>query len=1133
MREDYCITFKDEIKKIKSMYRDVLDREENELNSIAQIIFKVEFIFYLAIKVNEEQQIYKTTEHIRKAEFSPFFNLYGNISNKSKHYISLISMISQWNVKDIMEKDLNEYIGVGKYLYININKNDIYEEIFISKDMLNINLGKKDRSNIYEGASEKIIKNIIYNTKDLSKYANKKYFVKFGDKINPFNNREFEILINSSKSSLIDINYSSKKNVNFTLREIIKAAEHMDKLLLEESNWKERIENLEFIKYSNKAFKVNKLNIHDTQNWVGLLNVGKTTLMKVIAFNNFQKNITSTLVLKDNVEIYETVDLFNRLGINAIPLTSDANRKKIFKDVVTSKINNSQDIANIFNNKSFEHLSQNCPLKEYLDDNDKGTYELTGTLCPYIYCYYKDSKGKEIEERISCPLYNKCDFYKAKKSLNAAKIYLTTVSALIYGLTEKEIYKEKMSYLEYVYKVSDLIMFDEADSVQQIVDNIFIPLEDLINGNESTIEYLYKTIPNIFRNRRGKISNELQNWERELLQLNSLVIGIYSGLVHTKNIFVNIVKSKNNLGDEKITKKYPDLFKMLSKSTFNAQKTFNILAYFINVNCKENDELNDKELIVDNTKELEAMQKTIERFNELIYFYKHDKDSEFSDLVNLASSDEEYFERKAKKYWDDLLLKCKISEDVANNQNFNDSLLTLFKIGLYILAFEKLYGKILTKHYNVKSELKSLNITDKKINESLMLFNKLREYDSVLPIAPIGTEIGFTLDGEKGNEVLKLFKYLNNGRYLLYKLHQLYEDIDLAEGPKVILFSGTSFAPESSKFHIDMDVNYVIKRKGDLNIHLDYEAKMLINDKNKLIRISGLSGFKLEEAIKNMGYALTKSLGDTPCMLERMLSELDSHRKRLMIIMGSYEESRMLKDSIVSNYKGDILKIAALNEDVKRSDLVHFANNDYNILIAPMLAVHRGHNILTVIEDEPANEEERFNEIIEKNIAAFGAIAYGKRPYPKPHVLSDLASLLNSSAIKHLLYDKDDDIKTTVNRIIKESKELFKRFYDQKYYLDLSDNERTRLIANIAVDTNQLEGRLIRGDVGAKVFWLDGAFFPHYENSEINSNETSMLLGLRDYYINTSNELKGKDKYIFDELYGYRIEAFRNMKGLR
>lgn len=1133
MREDYSITFKNEIKKIENMYRDVLDYDENELHSIAKIIFKVEFIFYLAIKVNEEKQIYKTMEHIRKAEFSPFFYSYNNMSGKSKHYISLISMVSQWNVKDIMEKDLNEYIGIGKYLYININKNNIHEEIDISKNMLNTNLGNKDRSSIYDAASRKIIKNMIYNIKDISKYKNKKYFMKFGNKISYFNSKEFEKLINLNESILSDINYSCKKNVDFTIKEIVKSAEYMDKLLLEESNWKERIENLEFIKFSNKACKISKSSIQGTQNWVGLLNVGKTTLMKVIAFNNFHKDLTTTLVLKDNVEIYETVDLFNKLGIEAIPLTSDVNRNKIFKDVVTSKINDSQDIADIFNNKSFEYLSQNCPLKEFLDDNDKVTYKLTGTLCPHIYCSYKNSKGKEIEERISCPLYNKCNFYKAKKCLNNAKIYLTTVSALIYGLTEKEIYKQKMSYLEYVYKVSDLIMFDEADSVQQICDNIFIPLEDLINGNESTIEYLYKTIPNIFRNRRGKISNELQSWERELLQLNSLVIGIYSGLVHTKNVFVNIVKSKNNLSNEKMTKKYPDLLKILSKSTFNAQKTFNILAYFMNVNCKENDELNDKHLIVENTKELEAMQKTIERFNELIYSYKHDKDNEFSDLVNLASSDEEYFGRKAKRYWEDLLLSCEALEYIKNNPNFGDSLLSLFKIALYILAFEKLYGKILTKHYNVKSELKSLNITDKKINESLMLFNKLREYDSILPIAPIGSEIGFTLDGEKGNEVLKLFKYLNNGRYILYKLHQLYEDIDLTEGPKIILLSGTSFAPYSSKFHIDMDVNYVIKRKGNLNIQLNYEAKMLINDKNKLIRISGLSGFELDEAIKNMGHALTKSLGDTPCMLERMLSELDINRKRMMIIMGSYEESRMLKSSIVSNYKGNILKIAALKEDVKRSDLIHFANNDYNILIAPMLAVHRGHNILTVIDGELSNEEESLNEIVEKNIAAFGAIAYGKRPYPKPHVLSDLASLLNSSAIKHLLCDKDNDIKTTVNRIIKESKELFKGFYDQKYYLDLSDDERTQLIANIAVDTNQLEGRLIRGDVGAKVFWLDGAFFPHYENSETNSNETSMLLGLRDYYINTSNELKGKNKYIFDELYSYRIDAFRNMKGLR
>lgn len=80
-------------------------------------------------------------------------------------------------------------------------------------------------------------------------------------------------------------------------------------------------------------------------------------------------------------------------------------------------------------------------LKEFLDDNDKVIYKLIGILCLYIYCLYKNFKGKEIEERILCFLYNKCNFYKVKKCLNNVKIYLIIVSVLIYGFIEKEIYK--------------------------------------------------------------------------------------------------------------------------------------------------------------------------------------------------------------------------------------------------------------------------------------------------------------------------------------------------------------------------------------------------------------------------------------------------------------------------------------------------------------------------------------------------------------------------------------------------------------------------------------------------------------------------------------------------------------------
>lgn len=205
---------------------------------------------------------------------------------------------------------------------------------------------------------------------------------------------------------------------------------------------------------------------------------------------------------------------------------------------------------------------------------------------------------------------------------------------------------------------------------------------------------------------------------------------------------------------------------------------------------------------------------------------------------------------------------------------------------------------------------------------------------------------------------------------------------------------------------------------------------MFINDKNKLIRILGLLGFEFDEVIKNMGYVLIKSLGDILCMLERMFSEFDINRKRMMIIMGFYEESRMLKSSIVSNYKGNILKIVVLKEDVKRSDLIYFVNNDYNILIVLMFVVYRGYNILIVIDGELLNEEESLNEIVEKNIVVFGVIVYGKRLYLKLYVLLDLVLLLNFLVIKYLLCDKDNDIKIIVNRIIKELKELFKGFYD-------------------------------------------------------------------------------------------------------
>src|SRR5262249_43923974 len=140
-------------------------------------------------------------------------------------------------------------------------------------------------------------------------------------------------------------------------------------------------------------------------------------------------------------------------------------------------------------------------------------------------------------------------------------------------------------------------------------------------------------------------------------------------------------------------------------------------------------------------------------------------------------------------------------------------------------------------------------------------------------------------------------------------------------------------------------------------------------------------------------------------ILEREIDKLPSHRRRVLLVVGSYQEAKVACEHL-QQIRPDWKSSGAVRQLVpddassgeKAGDSVlprgivdQFTEPGACILIAPLLAIERGHNILA---DEIDAEEEINGG--RRKVAAIGAAYFLVRPHPLPHDLAYAIRALNS-----------------------------------------------------------------------------------------------------------------------------------------
>ncbi|WP_327730028.1 hypothetical protein OG250_31570 [Streptomyces sp. NBC_00487] len=424
------------------------------------------------------------------------------------------------------------------------------------------------------------------------------------------------------------------------------------------------------------------------------------------------------------------------------------------------------------------------------------------------------------------------------------------------------------------------------------------------------------------------------------------------------------------------------------------------------------------------------------------------------------------------------------------------------------------------------------------------------DYAPLLPEAPMGNVLGFQyLLDERGNPqgrdgqrtgTLRFFRCAGVGRELLLSLPQLGADPGRdVPGPHVLLMSGTSWAGTSTRAHVLAPVQAVLKpqqKELDSIRDTEFRTEFLYDDAGVPIRLSGQDPEKREDVLRLLVHKLARPGRDGSAgPLQRELAQVpDERRRRALLLVGSYREASVTADLLdeIPRWHGRVRVLAADDAElesavdgefpsgrpafragaVRRGDLASFADDpDAEILVAPLLAVERGHNILTVPQ-RPGEER----------VAAFGTVFFLVRPHPRPDDLSLAVFAINDWAARFVrdqpglpqgtfseLVEKADGLNDAGGAFRTTARGVWRHLLSRPYiYSVLSDAEKESFAWDQLVTIWQVIGRLVRGGVPARVVFVDAAFAPRLSATHAPAlspnrrprwlNDPGLLVRLRD-----------------------------------
>lgn len=898
----------------------------------------------------------------------------------------------------------------------------------------------------------------------------------------------------------------------------------------------------------------------------GMVSAGKSTLMTLVAVWGARQEpqLRTTLVVGDVAEQLRLSALLRDLSLTATPVlgltTRETHVQRLHRRLA------SRGLANLLDHDApgFDDLSTVCVVDALRGTEAVQPLRFADAPCASLYPEKRQAETEGSKsagsvplpkpyqpgrhERVAqprppeikgtpngCPLWYACPRHHSARELVDAHIWVANPASLVQTAVPRHLGDERLRHLELACLRSDIIIVDEADSVQMKLDEIFAPSATLVSpGPESWLDQVQThRIEELSRQGRLPLTDqEIERWSASLTVVHAATDRLYKLLISDPEL--------REWADIEYFSPWTLQEKLLG-DWFRPEHTPGAPDGVA-------DEAELYEAYEDDVPEPEMSGPDSDaRRQELTGLFDAFRDDPLGGHVSYGNTTDDLM-RLAQDLLTTLsasdtrarvlaVLRPLLADSPAVARAQDESWLDLtarrLEFILVLSALNHRLDRLVFLWPQVEAAL-HLDSTGNELSRRPPL-----DYAPLVPEAPMGNVLGFQYlpdDRERDVEgrhsgTLRFFRCAGIGRELLLSLHEVGANAGLRQrGAHVVLMSGTSWAGASTRAHVLAPVGAILKpspRALEAVSRSVFTTHFLYDDEGRPLSLSGTEPKARPAAARALASRLgSPGLGGAPSPLEQELAKIaDDRRRRAILLVGSYKEANTVADVLhaMDRWHGRVRVLAADDADLeqavrgtgpapsgtdrvtalRRGDLASFAENrSAELLVAPLMAVERGHNILNA----------------QRN-AAFGTALFLARPHPRPDDLALAVFAINDWAAR-FARDEPGLVQGTFAKLVVAAANLdeaglafrhvaraeWRRLLSRRYiYSRLSDHEKRSFTWDQLVTIWQVIGRLVRGGVPARVVFVDARFAPRTAkllspgaSSSPLPQEDGLLTGLRD-----------------------------------
>lgn len=619
-------------------------------------------------------------------------------------------------------------------------------------------------------------------------------------------------------------------------------------------------------------------------------------------------------------------------------------------------------------------------------------------------CYSLKKGGKKH----LCPYFDHCLGTKMLRECYTASVVITTVA----GFAASRVGPIRETFLELAMRDFDLVVFDESDRVQKTLDQFFMPETSFNNYISECAEDCSAYMK--LSNKRREENPAVQRYDEMQRQSVTVLSCVVKSLHHELGSWKKIAH-----GDP-----------------------FSALTLLEDMHQEEN--------------EYAIPQSVYETIYNLIDLQDEDGIRQSTLWVVLESSckstDESFFNRMYSTWLDELGASFPLPEK-DRIKRIQD---TRIKLILRLIYFDH-FIRDLSDAYEASHE------TAYGQNELFgFLQTRFRQQQYFLPSALCGNLFGLK---KTDDEDIILFRQFAFGRSLMKDLPYLRTDnMGKPAGPHVILLSGSSWAEGSYEYHVNRPVNYILEADAEKRAFLE---KTRFFESGFPERISGAGDDQRTAQLRIV----------TQKTVELVIREYERKAGKILLVVNSYAQAQEVHKTLVSALRkancsacvcrmvSDAISIQNDKGTVRRGEVSRFAKMAEDILIAPAMAIERGHNIV----DEHGH-------------SALCAVFFMVRPMAVPDDIQQKGSKLNGFVEAHCERTAHESLFEYNARIRQFAAQQWAKMSKSKSFglAELDENERKDVVATLFVLILQIFGRLARVTDVTKpephVYFIDGAF---------------------------------------------------------